>query len=109
VGTTVDGLPKPEWHFVGDDASLVMANNGTLPMVVYQDSTTQELLLATMQPDRTWTHVSVAGASNPWPGGYGFFASDAVTSQEIVISTWVINQPEHDNWVEVFKRPTVIQ
>lgn len=109
VGTTVDGHPKPEFHFVGEDASLVMANNGTLPMVVYQDATTQELLLATLQQDGSWGRVSLAGATDPWPGAYGFFAANAVTAQAMVISTWVIHQPMRDNWVEVFLRPTVIQ
>lgn len=106
VGTTVDGLPKPEFHFVGDDASLVMANNGTVPMIAYQDATTQELLLATRQLDGTWTRISIAGATVPWPGGYGFFTANAVTQLEIVMSTWVIDQPANDNWVEVFRRPT---
>jgi hypothetical protein len=109
VGTTVDGLPKPEFHFVGEDASLVMANNGTLPMVVYQDATTQELLLATMQQDGSWARTAIAGATMPWPGAYGFFAASAVTTQQMVISNWVINQGARDNWVEVFTRPTVIQ
>ena len=112
VGQTVDGLPKPEFHFVGDDASLVLAN-GTLPMIAYQDATTQELLLATQQSDGSWTHISVAGAGDPWPGGYGFFASGSLRTNELVISTWVINQPStspfENNWVEVFTRPTVIQ
>jgi len=31
------------------------------------------------------------------------------TSTDIVMSTWVIDQPTNDNWVEVFSRPTVIQ
>ena len=31
VGTTVDGLPKPEFHFVGDDAGIVMPT-GSAPM-----------------------------------------------------------------------------
>jgi len=113
VGQTVDGLPKPEFHFVGDDASLVMANNGTLPMVAYQDATTQELLLATKQQNGMWTHVSIAGATDPWPGAYGFFASGALAPTDIVMSTWVVNQPSDDpfnnNWVEVFTRPTQIQ
>jgi hypothetical protein len=112
VGQTVDGLPKPEFHFVGDDASLVLAN-GTLPMIAYQDATTQELLLATKQSDGSWTHISVAGAGDPWPGGYGFFASGSVRPTELVMSTWVINQPStgpfDNNWVEVFTRPTTIQ
>lgn len=109
VGTTVDGHPKPEFHFVGEDATLVMANDGTLPMVVYQDATTQELMLATLQQDGTWARLSLAGATDPWPGGYGFFASTAVAGQSIVISNWVIHQAARDNWVEVFLRPTVIQ
>ncbi|HEY5950263.1 MAG TPA: hypothetical protein VIV40_32440, partial [Kofleriaceae bacterium] len=108
VGQTVDGLPKPEFHFVGDDAGLVLPA-GAGPMVVYQDSTTQEMLLAQKGLDGKWSHVSVAGATMPWPGAYGFFASAAVTSTDIVMSTWVINQPEDDNWVEVFSKPTVIQ
>jgi hypothetical protein len=109
VGTTVDGLPKPEWHFVGEDATLVMANDGTLPMVVYQDATTQELMLGTLQQNGTWMRTALAGAKDPWPGAYGFFASSMVTGRSIVISNWVINQQTRENWVEVFLRPTVIQ
>jgi MYXO-CTERM domain-containing protein len=106
VGTTVDGLPKPEYHFVGDDAGLVLGNG--VPMVVYQDSTTQELLLAHRADDGTWTHESIAGATQPWPGAYGFFASDALDPTNLVMSTWVIDQPTNENWVEVFNRPIVV-
>jgi MYXO-CTERM domain-containing protein len=106
VGTTVDGLPKPEFHFVGDDAGLVLA--GGVPTVVYQDSTTQELLLAHRATDGTWTHESIAGATQPWPGAYGFFASDALDPTNLVLSTWVIDQPTGENWVEVFNRPIVV-
>jgi len=107
VGTTVDGLPKPEYHFVGDDAGLVLGNG--VPMVVYQDATTQELLLAHRAADGTWTHESIAGATQPWPGAYGFFASDALAPANLVLSTWVIDQPTGENWVEVFNRPIVVQ
>ncbi|MGE0397458.1 MAG: MYXO-CTERM sorting domain-containing protein [Kofleriaceae bacterium] len=115
VGTTVDGLPKPEFHFVGDDASLQMVG-GTVPWVVYQDSTTQELLLGTKQQDGSWSRTTIAGGvteGEPWPGAYGFYASSSLRPTEIVISTWVINQPAdnpfEDNWVEIFIRPTTIQ
>ncbi len=108
VGTTVDGLPKPEFHFVGDDAGIVLPTGGG-PTVVYQDATTQELLLSQRQTDGTWMRSSVAGATDPWPGAYGFFASAALSSTDIVMSTWVIDQPTEDNWVEVFTRPLVIQ
>jgi hypothetical protein len=109
VGQSVDGLPKPEYHFVGDDASLVLPPGGGGPMIAYQDSTTQELLLAQRAADGTWSHISIAGATDPWPGAYGFFASDAISSGNLVISTWVIDQPTAQNWVEVFSRPTSIQ
>jgi hypothetical protein len=109
VGRTVDGLPKPEFHFVGDDAGIVLPPGGGGPFVVYQDSTTQELLLAQKQPNGTWTHASIAGGTDPWPGGYGFFAADAIGKDQLVMSTWVVNLPAADfrdsNWVEVFSRP----
>jgi hypothetical protein len=108
VGTSVDGLPKPTFDFVGANAGLVLGPSAT-PMVAYQDATTQELLLATRAADGTWSHVSVAGAVNPWPGAYGFFASDVISQSQIVMSTWVIDQPTDDNWVEVFARPVIIQ
>jgi MYXO-CTERM domain-containing protein len=107
VGTTVDGLPKPEFHFVGDDAGIVLPAGG-LPMVVYQDATTQEMLLANRGTDGTWTRTSIAGATMPWAGAYGFFAAATLSATDIVMSTWVIDQPEDDNWVEVFTRPTTI-
>jgi hypothetical protein len=109
VGTTVDGLPKPEFHFVGDDANLILVPGGG-PTVVYQDATTQELLVAQKATDGKWSHVNVAGGVSadpavPWPGAYGFFASGALGTSEIVISTWVIDQPNYDNWVEVLSKP----
>ena len=108
VGETVDGLPKPTFDFVGQNAGLVLTPSGTA-MVAYQDATTQELLLATRQPAGMWTHTSIAGATDPWPGAYGFFASAALASSTLVMSTWVIDEPTSDNWVEVFTTATVIQ
>lgn len=112
VGQTIDGLPKPEFHFVGDDASLILVN-GQFPMIAYQDATTQELLLASKQQNGTWARTNVAGAAMPWNGAYGFFASSDQRPGEMVMSTWVLNQPSDDpfdnNWVEVFARPTGIQ
>ena len=115
VGTTVDGLPKPEFHFVGEDASLQLVG-GTTPWIVYQDATTQELLLNVKQQDGTWSRTTLAGGvveGQPWPGAYGFYAASSLRPTDIVISTWVINQPAdnpfEDNWVEIFVRPTTIQ
>ena len=107
TGTTVDGLPKPEFHIL-DNASLVLPQ-GVAPIVAYQDGATQELLVAQQQQDGSWMHVSVAGATDPWPGAYGFFVSSAARSGDVVMSSWVIDQPTDENWVEVFVKPTLIQ
>jgi hypothetical protein len=106
VGTTSEGLPKPEFHFVGDDATMVMTEAG--PNVVYQDATTHELLLAQRGPGG-WTHITVAGAEDPFVGAFGFFASAAKTPEDIVMSTWVLDLPSEDQWVEVFRRQAVVQ
>lgn len=112
-GQTVDGLPKRTFHFVGDDASIVLSPTGGGPFVVYQDSTTQELLLAHKQPAGNWAHISIAGGTDPWQGGYGFFISTALSKDQLVISNWVINLPAEEykdsNWVEVITRPITNQ
>jgi uncharacterized protein (TIGR03382 family) len=103
VGTTVDGLPEPTFDFVGYNASLVLVG-GTQPVIAYQDATVQQLMLAYQGSDGTWTHDVIAGGSGSanWPGAFGFYASAALTSSQIVMSTWVIDQPTMDNWVQVF-------
>jgi hypothetical protein len=87
-----------------------------VPWIVYQDATTQELLLSVKQQDNSWSRIKLAGGvteGQPWPGAYGFYASSSLRATDIVISSWVINQPAdnpfEDNWVEIFVRPTTIQ
>lgn len=115
-GQTADGKPRPVFHFVGADAGLVLPPGGPA-MVVYQDATTEELLLATQQPGGTWSHVTIAGAdagaTSAYPGGYGFFAAGAVGKSQLVMSSWVIDLPASSDadasWVEVFTRPLTSQ
>jgi hypothetical protein len=102
VGTTADGLPKPEFHFVGSDTQILETPAG--PMIVYQDSTSHELLVANKVGDN-WMHNAIAGAEDPFVGAYGFYASMAASAAEAVVSTWVIDQPRGDNWVEIFRLP----
>ena len=102
VGQTVDGLTKPTFDILAD-AALVMPQ-GAGPVVAYQDGTTQELLLASKDMSGTWGHVSIAGATDPWPGAYGVFVSATTTGTDVVMSSWVIDQPNEDNWVEVFAK-----
>jgi hypothetical protein len=107
VGTSPDGLPKPEFHFVGDDATMIVTPSG--PTVVYQDATTHELLMAQRTGANQWNRITIAGEEQPFAGAFGFFASGSKTAFDLVLSTWVIDQPTSQNWVEVFRRPYVIQ
>ena len=102
VGTTADGLPKPEFHFVGSDTQILATPAG--PMIIYQDSTSHELDVAT-KTGANWGHDAIAGAEDPFVGAYGFYASAAVGSTEAIVSSWVIDQPRGDNWVEIFRLP----
>ncbi|MBK9035669.1 MAG: hypothetical protein IPL61_31205 [Myxococcales bacterium] len=104
VGTTPDGLPKPEYHFVGADTQIVLTGNG--PMVVYQDATSHELLVADKSGAMGgWRPAALAGNEQTWVGAYGFYASAALGSNSVTISTWVIDQQNADNWVELFNIP----
>jgi uncharacterized protein (TIGR03382 family) len=106
VGQTGDGLPKPEFHFVGDDASLVVTLNGQ-PVITYQDATSHELLVARRSSSGTWTRSTVAGAEDPFVGAFGFFAASAATSSKLLISSWVLDPSIDEQWVEIFERPLV--
>ncbi|HET9627444.1 MAG TPA: hypothetical protein VFP84_39065, partial [Kofleriaceae bacterium] len=106
-GTTVDGLPKPVFHFVGANAKLILPGGDLAnAYVVYQDATTSELLLGHHNADGTWSHSSVAGATQPYAGGFGFYAAGALGNGQIVMSSFVIDLPDGpgngDRWVEVF-------
>jgi len=103
VGTTPEGLPKPEFHFVGSDTQIVMTPTG--PYVIYQDSTSHELLVAT-KDGTAWMPTALAGNEQDFAGAYGFYASATLGGNEVVVSNWVLHQQLQDNWVEIFRLPT---
>ena len=107
VGTTADGLPKPEFHFVGDDSSICLTSAG--PIIVYQDATTHELLLAQRNASEMWEYEAMAGNEAEFVGGYGFYASAKYDGTSVVMSNWVIDQPANDVWVEIFRKTIVVQ
>jgi MYXO-CTERM domain-containing protein len=106
VGQTSGGLPKPELHFVGDDASLVVSLSG-VPVITYQDATSHELLIARRQSTGLWSRTSVAGGEETYEGAYGFFAASAATSSTLYIANWVLDPANDQQWVEIFERPLV--
>jgi MYXO-CTERM domain-containing protein len=99
-GTTAGGLPDPVYHQVGDNSAIV--NNGHVSAIVYQDATSQDLLLAT-PGSQGWTRTTIAGGEMPYKGAYGFYAAAGMTSNEkLWTASYVIDQAAKDQWVEVF-------
>ncbi|HET6612332.1 MAG TPA: hypothetical protein VFG83_10095, partial [Kofleriaceae bacterium] len=103
VGQTDDGLPKPDLHRVGADSDLVTTAAG--PVILYQDATAHELRLAVQDDAGVWSHSAIAGDEDPFAGGYGFYISAVVSGNELAVATWVIDQPNSDNWVEILRMP----
>jgi hypothetical protein len=99
VGTNADGLPEPTFDMVGNNASIQIA--GTGPVIAYQDSTTHELDVSARKQSGQWQRTSIAGGDVNFMGAYGFFTSSTVAGAGLLISNWVIDEPNSDNWVEV--------
>ncbi len=97
-----NGVPRFEFHFVGDDSSLVITDRG--PVVTYQDATEHALLVAERTDDGEWERRTLAGNEEEFAGGYGFFASSALAGGSLTVSNWVIDQPSRDSWVELHRR-----
>ena len=107
TGTTADGLPKPEFHLVGDDSSLAMTDTG--PVVSYQDATTHELLLAVRDSAGVWQYRAVAGNEEEFNGAYGFYISSVFDGKDLVISSWVLHPAQNRVWVELFRTSPTLE
>jgi hypothetical protein len=95
------GPPIPEFHYVGAEAKVVLTPAGL--MIAYQDATAHELRLARRIAGGQWKHGAIAGNQIPFAGGYGFYTSAAVRGDLLLLSSYVINQPARDAWVEIFR------
>jgi hypothetical protein len=101
-GTTNGGQPRPVYHFVGDNSGIIVS--GSSRAIVYQDGTTEQLLLA-KKGASGWTHSTIAGADMPYKGAYGFWAGCALAGQgDLVMSTFAFNQTTADRWIEIFRQ-----
>jgi hypothetical protein len=106
VGTTEGGVPLPEFHFVGDDSGVVLGAEG--PIVAYQDATSHELLVAT-RGEGGWQRETWLGNEDPFTGGYGFYIAARMAGDSLVISTWVIDQPNEAAWIEIVREAPPVE
>ena len=100
---TLDGLPAPVYHLVGDSSSIQLSGESVL--IAYQDSTVEQLRFAARDPMKgTWALSIVAGHATPFKGSYGFYAQNRVQGSQAVLSSYAINQhlDSPSFYVEVF-------
>jgi hypothetical protein len=101
--TTLDGLPSPVYHLVGDSSSIQIGQGQVV--IAYQDSTVEQLRAAVRDPmTGTWAHKAIAGHDTPFRGSYGFYAQNRVNGGQAVLSSYGINQhlDNPDYFVEIF-------
>jgi hypothetical protein len=106
---TIDGLPAPVYHLVGDSSSIQLTQGKVL--IGYQDSTVEQLRLATRDPmTGMWTLKVIAGHDTPFKGSYGFYAQNRISGGTAVLSSYAINQHLNNPvvYVEVFGVPVGI-
>lgn len=88
---TLDGLPAPVYHLVGDSSSIGVS--GDTVIISYQDSTVMQLRVAVRDPMKgTWKLDSLAGHGTPFKGAYGFYSQTRVLGSSAVVSSYGINQ-----------------
>jgi hypothetical protein len=115
--TTLDGLPAPVYHLVGDSSSIQLAPAGFI-LIAYQDSTVEQLRLVQRDPmSGMWSCAgpngwgactdsknAIAGHATPFAGSYGFYAQVRVSGGTAVLSSYAINQHKDtpEVYVEIF-------
>jgi MYXO-CTERM domain-containing protein len=89
---TLDGLPSPVYHLVGDSSSIQVINGKIV--IAYQDSTVVTLRVAVKDPiSGMWQLGTVAGhAMAPFKGSFGFYACLRKRNANAVVASYGINQ-----------------
>ena len=92
-GSRLDAF-GPSTNFVGDDASILLGSDDSVT-IAYQDSTSHQLVLATLEQD-TFVQSVVAGEgrAGEYDGAYGFFADHVVHDGVATMINFVVNQQE---------------
>ena len=83
-------------HVVGEDCNMLLDRNGE-PVIVYQDATGHDLVLAWRPEDQgeaeNWPNRDLRGSENMYRGAFGFYARAQVVGDQL----WVSNYVYHHN------------
>ena len=84
-------------HVVGEDCNMLIDRNGR-PVVVYQDSTGHDLMLAWRAEDQVeaenWPNRDVRGRENMYRGAFGFYTRAQIVGDQLWISNYVYRNHE---------------
>ncbi len=84
-------------HVVGEDCNILLDRNGR-PVVVYQDATGHDLMMAWRPEDQgegeNWPHRDLRGAENMYRGAFGFYARAQIIGNQLWVSNYVYRHHE---------------
>ncbi len=89
-------------HVVGEDCNIRLDAGGN-PLIVYQDATVQDVVLARRTPEGAWVRTVIRGDEFEYRGAFGFYTRARVEGARLWISNfWWNNQdPAHPEGIEV--------
>ena len=89
-------------HVVGEDCNIRLDAGGN-PLIVYQDATVQDIVLARRTPEGAWVRTVIRGDEFEYRGAFGFYTRARVEGARLWISNfWWNNQdPAHPEGLEV--------
>ena len=99
-----DGRP---WalHVVGEDCNVRVDPAGN-PLIVYQDATNQDVVLARRSAEGAWSRTTLRGDEFEYRGAYGFYTRARIFDATLWVSSyWWNNQdPARPDGVDVIRR-----
>jgi hypothetical protein len=101
-GTREDDGRDWALHVVGEDCNIRLDAGGN-PLIVYQDATVQDVVLARRTPEGAWVRTVIRGDEFEYRGAFGFYTRARVEGARLWISNfWWNNQdPAHPEGIEV--------
>ena len=101
-GTRTDDGRQWAVHVVGEDCNIRIDAAGN-PVLIYQDSTSQDIVLSRRTAEGEWTRTVIRGNEFEYRGAFGFYTRARVDGAHLWISDyWWNNQdPSHPDGIEV--------
>ncbi len=89
-------------HVVGEDCNVRFDAAG-LPLIVYQDATSQDLLVTRRTPEGVWMRQTIRGAEFEYIGAFGFYTRARTDGARLWVSsfTWNARTPGFPEGLDV--------